>query len=210
MPVNTHVYFSFLGLMFFLVYTPGPNVLLMVRNGLEYRLRDAFFSIPGIILAILTYAIFASFGFAHLLSQHPESYRMIRLAGSVYLIYLGLIGMKKAFDLKKNQSFSFQRKPLQKKERIQLFNTGYLCAITNPKILIFYLTFFPQFIDPQKSPTPQLALLITSHILITSSAMVFYCTLANHLQKYIEKYSKVQYFFTNSILIVFGIFILLK
>lgn len=214
--INFHIYLSFLCFIFILAYTPGPNVLLMIRNGLEYRIQDALFSVPGIVLAIFTYALLVALGLSHILTQHPTVYSSIKVSGSIYLISNGIFGLKKIYFSREKE----KNKPclpsgsneastrLKIPPRFKIFTSGYICAVTNPKIFVMYMAFFPQFIDSAQNPRPQFALLGISHMMITTSSMVFYCVLANRAQNFIKKYARLQFTFTNLVLVLFGIFVL--
>ncbi len=205
--LNLHLYMSFCVFAVILAFTPGPNVLLMVKYGLEYKLKEAFFSIPGIALALLTYAIIVSIGLSRVLTKYPASYDFIRIAGACYLIYMGISGFYKQY--KSILSPTCREKSVEDRRcRLKLFSSGYFCALTNPKILVMYLAFFPQFIDHSRKPFPQFCFLGITHVIIVMLSMTTYCTLAHKSRKYINKYAKIQYVFTNSILLILGLFLL--
>lgn len=204
---NPQVYFSFLSLVFILAYTPGPNVLLMVKNGIEYQFKDALCAVPGVALAVLTYAFLVAIGLSQTMIDHPSLFNFIRVSGSCYLIYLGIRSFYKIYFLK-NDSKSDDKKIENKKNRFNLFTSGYICAITNPKIFVLYLSFFPQFINQDKAPLAQFILLGATHSFVSSTSMVFYCALANRAQNFIRKYSKIQVSITNLIFILLGFFLL--
>lgn len=201
------VYFSFLGIVFILAYTPGPNVLLMVKNGIEYQFKDALFAVPGVALAVFTYALLVSVGLAQTMIDYPIIFNSIRVSGSCYLIYLGIRSFYKIYFLKNEEKFN-DKKTESKKNRFNLFTSGYICAITNPKIFVLYLSFFPQFINQDKSPLAQFILLGVTHSFVSSTSMVFYCALANRAQNFIRKYSNIQISITNLIFILLGFFLL--
>lgn len=202
--MNFHVYFSFLCLLLVLAYTPGPNVLLMIKNGLQYQVKDAIFSIPGILLAILSYALIVALGLSEILIKYPLLYHSIKNLGSIYLILIGTFGLKNLYLSNQKRKFAKEDEVVCKGNRLKLFVSGYICAITNPKIFVMYLAFFPQFINPNQNPTPQFLILGFSHIMITTSSMTFYCLLANKAQYFIKKHSKLQLTCTNVILVLFG------
>jgi threonine/homoserine/homoserine lactone efflux protein len=202
--MNFHVYFSFLCLISVLAYTPGPNVLLMIRNGLEYQIKDAVFSIPGILLAILTYALIVALGLSQILMKYPMLYHSIKNLGSIYLIFIGIVGLKNLYLSNQKKQSQKEGEVVCKGNRLKLFTSGYICAITNPKIFVMYLAFFPQFINPNQNPTLQFLVLGFSHVMITTSSMTFYCLLANKAQHFIKKHSTLQLTCTNVILVLFG------
>jgi homoserine/homoserine lactone efflux protein len=206
--LNLNLYMSFCFLMAMISFTPGPNVLLMVRYGLEYKLSKAVFPIPGIALALFTYALVVAIGMARLLIKYPQLYDLIRLLGSFYLIYLGLSGFYKLY-LNKTKNCSAKVDEKNPKRR-RLFFSGYLCALTNPKILIIYMVILPQFVDKTHKAFPQFCILSLTHIFLVVISMLTYCVLANKSQNFIKKYSKIQVSCTNFILLGLGVFMLLE
>ena len=164
---------------------------------------------PGIALALLTYALLVSLGLAKVINKFPNLYQAIHLSGACYLIYMGLTGLYKLSKTKfKPNPCAHTFEAPEKKCRLKLFTSGYLCALTNPKILIIYLTLLPQFVDHTLKAFPQLICLGLTHVLIVMASMTTYCILANKSQVFIKKYSKIQISLTNSILIALGSFLL--
>lgn len=182
----------------------------MVKYGLEYELKDAVFPIPGIALALFTYAMLVALGLSRVLTKYPASYNCIRFAGACYLIYLGSSGFYKLYKNTAKPRTALDSSLGAKRPRMKLFASGYICALTNPKILVIYLAFLPQFIDHTRKVLPQFFLLGLTHILIVMSSMTTYCVLANKTQNYIKKYAKYQTAFSNLILISLGVFLILE
>ncbi len=205
--LNLQLYTSFCFLAALISFTPGPNVLLMIKYGLEYKLKEAVFPIPGIALALLTYAVLVALGLSKILSKYPQLFHIIHILGACYLISIGLLGLFKQLRHKIIQLPSLQN---QKACRLKLFSSGYICALTNPKILILYLILIPQFIDKSLNALPQFLFLGLTHILLVILSMTTYCILANQCQSYLKKYSRIQSIITHLILIGLGFFLILK
>jgi homoserine/homoserine lactone efflux protein len=209
MIINSHLYTSFCLLILILSFTPGPNVLLMVKYGLEYRFKHAIMPMPGIALALLTYVVLVSLGLSKVLSHYPNLYQVIRIAGACYLIYMGVSGFYKKVKNRWAPCAALSEQ-LPHKGRLKLFTSGYLCALTNPKILAIYLAFLPQFIDHSLRAFPQFLCLGLTHVFIVMTSMTTYCALANKSQTLIKKYSNIQTSITNAILIGLGLFLLME
>ncbi|MES2614874.1 MAG: LysE family translocator [Bdellovibrionota bacterium] len=207
--LNLHLYASFCILILIISFTPGPNVLLMVKYGMEHRLKEAIFPIPGIVLALLFYALIVSLGLVEILTKYPSVYKIICLVGACYLIYMGSSGLYKLYK-NRGKPCSVDVVLKNHKCRRKLFTSGFLCAITNPKMVIIYLVLLPQFVDHNFKALPQFLILSLTHILAVVASMSLYCFLANKAQNYIKKYAKIQVAFTNLILIALGVFVLIE
>jgi len=205
--MNMHLYLSFVVLISILAFTPGPNVFLMIKYGLEHHVKDALFTVPGICLGLLTYTLLVAVGLAQLIVLHPVFYDFIRIAGAFYLVYMGASGLYKIYFSKDSKDLN--KDPCSnKKFRSSLFVSGYLCALTNPKVIVIYLVFFSQFVDRKKDLFVQFITLGVTHVFIVACSMIFYCILANKAQKFVKKYSRIQMSVTNVILISLGVFLL--
>ncbi len=121
---------------------------------------------------------------------------------------MGMSGLYKVFRNYKKTCNAIAQDTLPK--RSKLFFSGYICALTNPKILVIYLVLLPQFVDPTRSGFAQFLILSLTHILMVIASMFTYCVLANKSQNFIKKYSKIQSSFTNLILIGLGVFLILE
>ena len=206
--LNLHLYMSFCVLIVILAFTPGPNVLLVVKSGLEHKLSRAIFPIPGIALAIFTYAVIVAVGLSRILTKYPLSYEIIRLSGACYLIYMGGMGFYKLY--KNKAKLQTCNSEMVERCRRKMFVSGYMCSITNPKTFVMYLVLLPQFVDPAYKALPQFFLLGLTHIFIVIIAMLTYCFLANKSQSYIKKYARAQASFTNLTLVILGVFLLVE
>lgn len=122
--------------------TPGPDMLYVSARSLAQGTRAGIVSALGIAAGCLVQAGAVSLGLARLLAAAPTLYRVIRIAGAVYLLYLGA----RTFIAARESSTEARmgREPL----RI-VFLQGMLTNLLNPKVAIFFLAFLPQFADPE-------------------------------------------------------------
>ena len=123
-----------------LIVTPGPDVIYVLSRGIADGRVGGVMGALGVTCGILTHTLAASLGLAVLLQTSVIAFWILKLAGGVYLIYLGIqmIKNKKAFDLEVSR------------ERINLkkcFAQGFLSNVLNPKVALFFVAFLPQFVD---------------------------------------------------------------
>jgi len=131
---------------------PGPNVALIVANAVAYGSRYGLATVAGTSTAIFLQLALTALGLAELLGTLGHWFEVLRWAGVAYLVYLGLAAWRApAVDLA-------HTRPAPKSPRT-IFTRALLVSLSNPKTLLFYGAFFPQFLDAGRSLLPQVMLL---------------------------------------------------
>lgn len=140
---------------FFVILIPGPLSLLMVANTLNYGLvRSAPAFLGGVSASLLLLSLSAT-GLAAFITASEQLFTALKIGGALYLIYLGYRSWKEptgAARLKASQNAGFG----------SLFWRAFTLAASNPKDILFFLAFLPQFIDPATSLAPQLLVMIAT------------------------------------------------
>jgi len=147
--LNPQLFAAFLLITFVLVITPGPIVTLVITTGATRGVRPALATVVGTTLgnALLLTAI--ALGLSWVLANALILFDVMRWAGAAYLIYLGVQmwrGAAKAAN------------PLPVADHVH-FARGLAVALTNPKTIVFFTAFLPQFIDPSLPAGRQLAVM---------------------------------------------------
>jgi threonine/homoserine/homoserine lactone efflux protein len=136
--------FAFAGLALLLAMTPGPDMATVTRNGLAYGRRGVVLTALGIGTALLGWIMATGFGVAALLASSAALYTAVKLAGAVYLAYLGIRSLLSS--RRQTSADDPRRAPLAPAQRI--YRTGFLSAMLNPKLGVFFVTLLPQFVRP--------------------------------------------------------------
>ncbi|AVD90167.1 MULTISPECIES: LysE family translocator [Pseudomonas] len=124
--------------------TPGPNSLLALTHGAQYGARRTLFTIVGGVFGFSALIALAMFGLSALLQASASVLTVLKWVGGAYLIWLGIqLWRSPALHLEMNA------RPARL-NNAGLFRQGLLSALANPKVLLFYGAFLPQFIDPQR------------------------------------------------------------
>lgn len=135
-----------------LILIPGPNVALIVANSVAHGTRYGLVTVAGTSSAMVIQLALAVAGMAALLSRAAWLFEVLRWAGVAYLAYLGIRAWRAPpVDL-------VASRPDEGSVRA-VFWRGFLVSLTNPKTLLFYGAFLPQFVDPGADPARQLAVL---------------------------------------------------
>jgi threonine/homoserine/homoserine lactone efflux protein len=146
----------FLGVVALLTVTPGPDMLLVVRNGLRAGSRAAWRTGLGCCLGISVHATAAVLGLSVILRASVTAYVVVKLAGAAYLAYLGARMLISAI-----MSGTVEETPERRWDRAApAFRQGLVTNLLNPKIALLFLTLLPQFVtadEPRLRTTAMLA-----------------------------------------------------
>ncbi|MBN2234659.1 MAG: LysE family translocator [Opitutales bacterium] len=124
-----------------LILTPGPAVLYIVTRGVSEGWRNGIVSAWGVGLANLIHALIAGLGLSMLVVSSPQVFRMIQFGGAGYLVMLGIQRwMRKPCE-------ATQQAGGQRSAAIRVFVQGWVVGMLNPKTIVFFLAFLPQFVD---------------------------------------------------------------
>lgn len=122
--------------------TPGSDTMYILGRSVAQGTKAGIFSALGISTGVLVHCLFAVLGLSVILASSPLAFNLVKYAGAVYLIYLGLrmfLNQSKAkLDLQKDEAVSIKK----------IFTSGILTNVLNPKVALFFLAFLPQFINP--------------------------------------------------------------
>ena len=145
-----------------MIATPGPVMLLVASAGLKGGYKKAFQTICGTNLASLILILASVLVLKGFLSISETWFNAVKIAGCLYILYLGIQIVREAFlDEKSDQTTDIEGVSLNQKSKGG-FQQGFLVGISNPKDIIFFASFFPQFVNI----TPQIDL---SLIILTLS-----------------------------------------
>ena len=144
MPFDIAVLPVFLVASFVLLVTPGPDVAFIVATGVTEGRRPALWASTGIALSMFFHAVLAAAGVAALVATSPLAFDVIRYGGATYLLYLAY----KAFRAKPFQAGA----QITVRSPLASFRRGFLTNLLNPKAILFFGVFLPQFASPSYGP----------------------------------------------------------
>lgn len=143
-----------------LCVTPGPNSLLALAHGASHGINRTLFTVLGGALGFtLTIAVCMA-GLGALLTTSATAFTALKWIGAAYLVYLGIITWRSpplAVRVNPNQALA---------RRSKLFTQGFMAAASNPKGIVFFAAFLPQFIDPERSQLLQFVILTATFVSI--------------------------------------------
>jgi threonine/homoserine/homoserine lactone efflux protein len=162
MPDLTH-FLTFAFATLILNLTPGPDMMYIIARSLGQGRRAGLISALGITGGCLFHAFAATVGIAALLRSWPAAFQVVRYAGAIYLVYLGVrLLMRRRPD--GEVATTAPSAPLA-----AIFRQGVITNVLNPKVAMFFLAFLPQFVVPARgSATLQLAVMSVYFIFSTT------------------------------------------
>jgi threonine/homoserine/homoserine lactone efflux protein len=164
---------AFCGVSFILVATPGPGVLYVVGRSIDQGRRAGVASMLGIESAELVHVFAVAFGLSALLAASAQALDVLRYGGAVYLIALGVRRWREgAEELDEHASPASPRR---------IMAQGFVVQLLNPKVAIFFLAFFPQFLNRDVAILPQTLMLGALYIAIAACSDMAYVLLASLL-----------------------------
>ena len=144
---------AFAGVVAVIVVVPGPDMALVLQNGLARGRRAAVETALGVNAGLLVWAVASALGIAALLHASPPAFTLLKLAGAAYLVWLGVRALAEAW-----RGSGHGDRPMAPR-RASPFRQGLLSNLLNPKIALVFTTLIPQFVDPGEPAVAQTLLL---------------------------------------------------
>lgn len=169
LPVDPHLYAVFLGVMAVMAVTPGPANLFSIATGMERGKRAVLIAVAGMNVATLVWFGAAALGLGALVTAFPQAFKLIAVAGALYVAWLGVSSIRSALKPATVEVVTKGRTQLRR----PAFVDGFLVQIANPKAILFFTAVLPPFLDIDRPAAPQLALFAVAVIgmdVITMSA----------------------------------------
>lgn len=157
--MDLSTYLLYLAAVLLLVVTPGPTMLMCMTRALNHGPRAALTSVAGSVSAVLCVMLLSALGLGALLAASDTAFLVAKSVGAAYLIWLGVKTLR-------SPAPALQVDAAARPSRRSSFLQGFLVGASNPKAVLFFAAFFPQFLDPAAPLLPQLALLALSFVLI--------------------------------------------
>ncbi|WP_426300256.1 LysE family transporter [Arthrobacter sp. R-11] len=154
-------------------FTPGAGAIFTMSNSLNSGFRRSIWGILGQQLALVIHILIVALGVGVLVSNSPVVFNVIRYAGAAYLVYLGIRQFMHKPDLDKEKVDNRRNEPA-----LSMFQRGVWVNLLNPKAIVFFLAFMPQFIRPEQPLFQQYAVLTATVLAIDIMVMWFFFALA--------------------------------
>jgi RhtB (resistance to homoserine/threonine) family protein len=148
--VTWSVYGSYLVIVVLIVLAPGPDTMVMLKNSLSGGFRGGLLASLGIVTGNALQGSAAALGLGVVIAKSQPVFLTLKWVGAAYLVFLGVQALRFAWrgdyegmaEVRRGKASAFRR-----------FREGFLSNITNPKVLVLYLSILPQFLEPGRTTT---------------------------------------------------------
>nr|NJM01260.1 LysE family translocator [Desulfobacula sp.] len=166
-------YIGFLASAIVLNLTPGLDTMYILTRSISQGKSAGLVSVAGIMSGCVIHVLCAAFGLSLILSTSALVFSVIKWAGAGYLIYLGI---RMVFSRQSSLSLLSVSPP--SRDLVKIYKQGVLTNVLNPKVGLFFLSFLPQFIDPNQAYGVIPFLILGSTFLVTGTLWCLFLTLA--------------------------------
>lgn len=163
--------------------TPGPNGLLALTHGALYGTRKTISTILGGSVGFTAVIGLSMFGIGALLAANVGLLVVLKWIGGAYLVFLGI-------QVWRSPSLAESRTEVKVSSGGKLFQAGLLSAISNPKGILFFVAFLPQFINPAGSLVIQFLIMAVTFVVIEFFYELLVASLADKIQPWLRRVGK--------------------
>lgn len=155
---------SFLLFSILMTLAPGPDILYVIAQSVHFGKWFGILTAAGLVTGLLLHIIMVAWGVSALLKESAVTFQVIRYLGSAYLLFLGYKSLQ--------EKEIFLEKNLKQQKFFSLYRQGFYMSVLNPKLMVFFLAFFPQFIVPN-TEKQTLQIFVLGTIFIVQGFIVF-------------------------------------
>ena len=196
---DPHLLPTFMLAVTVLMLIPGPNVALIISNSLAYGSKQGILTVLATSSASMVQLLLVSVGMASVVSQLGEWFVLLRWAGVAYLLLIGIQQWRAPAP-------ELDRPGQPDRQTIRsIFAKAATVSVLNPKTLLFYAAFFPQFLATDRPVAPQLAVLAALYLLIAISIDCLWAIGAGRLRSVLGARSRLFNRISGGVLIGAGL-----
>ena len=197
--IELDLYLLFVGACIVLGLIPGPNVALIVANSMAHGTRYGLISVAGTSSAMLPQLTITILGATTLLTFMASAFELLRWLGVAYLLYLGTMHL----FIKANDDLIFEADKRVKTNK-KVYWSGFLVSVTNPKTLLFFGAYLPQFVSQEGNIALQMIVLSATLIIVITIVDSIWAILAGKMRPLLLKFGKLRHRISGTLFIIAG------
>lgn len=159
---------------------PGPTIILVISQAITHGKRSVIPLVTGVICGDLTCMTLSLLGLGALLSVSATLFIVLKWVGALYLFYLGITMWRRKEE---NRELSFMT---ESKSKWTLFKSSYIVTALNPKGVVFFVAFLPQFVTPQNPAWSQLLVLGTTFLILAGINAGLYAVFSGQMRDFLQ------------------------
>jgi len=180
--MSFETWLAFVAASLILTMTPGPSILLGVVHALKYGVCRTIFTALGDISANMLQMTIVALGLGVVIATSPVAFQVIKWFGVAAFVYMSvkMLRARPAVDV----SIDIR----EEGSRLRLFSSGFVVALGNPKALVFFSAFFPQFLDPALPVWSQLVAMCPTMAVLDFSWVMLYALTARKFLRFLGQH----------------------
>ena len=202
------VWLMFSAAAFLNVVSPGPAIILAISNGVSWGYKSVLAAALGNIMGIFILSSISMLGLGLVLKTSALLFTILKVLGACYLVYLGI----KKFRSKDTFFVESEGEQIAsiKINYFAKFKEAFMIAMTNPKAILFFVAFFPMFLDTSLAAFPQFMIMTLTFMALSFVSLATFGYLAKSVRHWFKNVSLVKIFHrvTGGIFIGFGVALL--
>ena len=166
------VLITFFGVALLLGLSPGPDNLFVLVQSAQRGWRVGLCVVLGLCLGLVGHTAAVALGLAAVVATSPMLFTALKLCGAAYLVYLAWGAWHAPVSVEESARAQEQRDVLTLRSAMGWVGKGVLMNLSNPKVLIFFLAFLPQFTDPARGSVP-VQIMVLGSVFMAAAWLVF-------------------------------------
>jgi threonine/homoserine/homoserine lactone efflux protein len=196
--MDLSLYVAFIGAVVALALLPGPNMALIVANSVAWGPRYGLLTLVGTSTALMVQLAVTGLGLTELLRSAGSAFEVLRWVGVGYLLLLGIMQWRAAVtDLTQVQA--------EPRSPRAIVARAAFVSLTNPKTLLFFAAFFPQFISTDHPAGPQVALLSLTFLVVIVMVDSCFALLAGRARGLLARHGRLRNRISGGLLVGAGL-----
>jgi threonine/homoserine/homoserine lactone efflux protein len=164
---------------------PGPTIMLVITYAIGEGRRSAWSTVAGVTLGDFTAMTASLLGLGALLTASAELFAVLKLLGAAYLVYLGI----RLFRARPERSETEPSTPAKPRRGSTMLWHAFAVTALNPKSIVFFVAFLPQFMRPTEPLLPQIILLEVTFLALAALNAAFFALLAGRARGVVRRQS---------------------
>lgn len=179
--MDLHIWYAFVAATVVLLMIPGPTIILVLTYALTQGRKVALASAAGVALGDLVAMTASLLGLGAIVLASATLFTAIKWAGALYLVWMG-IGMIRSASAATIATADAPALPAKR-----IFRNAAVVTALNPKSIVFFIAFVPQFITPEAALLPQFGILVATFVGLAFLNALIYAVLADRLRGTIRR-----------------------
>ena len=159
------------------IQVPGPSLLFTIGRALTVGRRDALLSVVGNALGITTQVFLVAVGLGAVVAASAEAYTALKIAGAAYVVWLGIQAIRHRADARAALG-AVDHLAVARVSARRSLRVGFTVGLTNPKTVVFFVAFLPQFVHSGENAGRQLWVLAITFVMLAALNATLYAVFA--------------------------------